>query len=78
MLLNNSKKGDSYYERQINQTTLAPECQNHCVGAGGYIAGSGRVLYEVQNDVDTYRWMLQEQQDGPQNLPTFVMPDGNY
>ena len=33
---------------------------------------------KCKTDVDTYRWMLQEQQDGPQNLPTFVMPDGNY
>lgn len=29
---------------------------------------------KCKTDVDTYRWMLQEQQDGPQNLPTFVMP----
>jgi hypothetical protein len=33
------EKRDSYYERQINQTTLAPECEDHCVGAGSIAAG---------------------------------------
>lgn len=28
---------------------MVPECQDHCVGSGVYVAGSGWVLYEVQN-----------------------------
>ena len=26
------EKGDSYYEGQTNQTTVAPECKDHSVG----------------------------------------------
>lgn len=33
------EKGDSYHERQINQTTVAPECQGDGVGAGSIAAG---------------------------------------
>ena len=37
------EKGDSYYEGQTNQTTVAPECKDHCVGAGCVIALSHRI-----------------------------------
>lgn len=38
------EKGDSYHERQINQTTMASQCQGDGVGAG-YCIRSVALIY---------------------------------
>ena len=39
------EEGDSYYERQINQTSVAPERQGDSVGAGYYTGSYCSALF---------------------------------